>query len=183
MKPYQFIQINQAELITNKLYSYIIEKTDILEKRWDWNTLILKDVLAYVPELEEECAKVIPAPITMVSIVHRNPGAVGGVHIDVGNYNYRILWPIKNCAGSYTRFYDLNGNKIITTYGKQGDEFKTISKDYALVEIDAVELIAPIIFNTQVPHGVYTNPNFTESRLTATIGFGTFPLEILMNSN
>lgn len=181
MKPYQFVNVNRVEEISSKLYNYVVEKTDILDKKWDWNTLDYKEVLNFIPELKEECNKIIPAPITMLSIVHRNPGASHGVHIDVSNYNYRLLWPVKNCQGSYTRFYNLNGNKIVTSYGKQGDEFKTISRDYPLIEIDAMELIKPVIFNTQVPHGVFTNPDCAEPRLTATIGFGNFPIETLFN--
>jgi hypothetical protein len=136
----------------------------------------------YVPELQEECFKIIPAPITMVAIVYRNPGKEWGVHIDTGLYDHRLLWPVKNCQGSYTRFFDLNGNAAITRLGGEGDLYTEIRSDYPLLEIDAVELTAPIIFNTRIPHGVFTNPKCAEPRLSATIGFRNFSLETLLNT-
>lgn len=182
-KPYQFINVNRVNEISDKLYKYVIEKTDILEKKWDWNTLPLKEMLNYIPELAEECSKIIPAPMTMISIVHRNPQHPIGIHVDISKYNHRVLWPIRNCQGSYTRFYDLNGNTVSIQKGKQGDAFKVISQTNPLIEIDAVELTGPIVFNTQIPHSVSVNPVCGEARLTATMGFGNFPIETLFNFN
>jgi len=179
MKTYKFLSIADHELITKKLYEYVINHTDILEKKWDWNTLDRNAVLEAIPELAVACSQIIDHPITMISIVHRSPGASGGVHVDVGNYDYRVLWPVANCQGSYTRFFDLNGNKLVEAIGAEGDTFLTIEKKNPLIEIDAVELTAPVVFSTRTPHGVFTNPKCTESRLTATLGFGKFPLEQL----
>jgi len=181
MKTYKFLSIENHELISKKLYEYVINKTDILEKKWDWNTLDRDAVLQFVPELAVACSKIIDHPITMISIVHRPAGASGGVHVDVGNYDYRVLWPVANCQGSFTKFFDLNGNNLIETKGAEGDTFLTIEKKNPLIEIDAVELVAPVVFCTRTPHGVFTNPSCTESRLTATIGFGKFPLEQFFN--
>ena len=183
MKPYKFINCNRVNEISKKLYEYVVNETDILEKKWEWNTLNLPKVLLYVPELQEECSKIIPVPITMIAIVYRSPGKEWGVHIDTGNYNYRLLWPVKNCEGSYTRFFDANGNIAMPRLGLEGDIYTELRSDYPLIEIDAVELTSPIIFNTRIPHGVFTNPKCTEPRLSVTIGFNNFPLETLMNSN
>jgi hypothetical protein len=179
MKTYKFLSFENHELISKKIYEYVINQTDILEKKWDWNTLDRTAVLQAIPELAESCSKIIDHPITMISIVHRAAGASGGVHVDVGNYDYRVLWPVSNCQGSYTKFFDLNDNKLIETTGAEGDTYLTIEKKNPLIEIDAVELVAPVVFSTRTPHGVFTNPACAESRLTATIGFGKFPLEQL----
>ena len=32
MKPYQFVNVNRVEEISSKLYNYVVEKTDILDK-------------------------------------------------------------------------------------------------------------------------------------------------------
>ena len=177
MKTYKFLPIENHEIISKKFYEYVIKNTDILEKKWDWNTLDCVKVLEYIPELKVSCAKIINHPITMIAIIHRNARQAGGVHIDVGGYNYRILWPVSNCQGSYTKFFDLNGNNIIEKKGPEGDTFLTFEKKNTLIEIDALELVAPAVFNTRTPHGVWTNPTCNESRLTATIQFGKFPLE------
>jgi len=179
MKTYKLLPIENHEFISKKLYDYVVTKTDILEKKWDWNTLDCNAVLQTIPELALACSKIIDHPITMISIVHRSAGASGGVHVDTGRYHYRVLWPVSNCQGSYTRFFDLNGNNLVISKGAEGDLYLSIENRNPLIEIDAVELVAPVVFNTLTPHGVFTNPACTESRLTATIGFGKFPLEKL----
>jgi len=177
MELYKFLTVENQALISKKLYDYVINHTDILETKYDWNTLNLKEVLSFVPELVTECAKLINHPIVLVSIIHRSPGEGGKIHIDQGPAKYRLLWPVSNCQGSYTKFYDLNGNSVRELFNPNGNSFLTIGKTYPMPEIASVELTQPIVFNSKVPHGVYTNPLLTEPRLSATIGFGTFPIE------
>ena len=177
MKLYKFLKVDNQELISDKLYNYVINHTDILETKYDWNTLNLKEVLTYVPELATESAKLVNSSIKMISIIYRNPSEGGKIHIDQGLAKYRLLWPVKNCQGSFTKFYDINGNKIYEKVNPNGNKFLTIEELYPFTEIGSLELTQPVIFNSKIPHGVYTNPMFTEPRLSATIGFGIYPIE------
>jgi hypothetical protein len=170
MIPFKFISVEQQQLISDKLYDYVIHHTDILKNAWQWNTLKKDDVLKFVPELAAELRKIIDADITMIAIVYRKPNEQGGIHIDNGRAT-RVLWPVRNCAGSYTKFFDLNGNGVIEKFGKEGDRFLDIGKTFPLKEIAAVELTSPVVFDSGIPHGVYTNPILDEPRLTATIAF------------
>lgn len=179
MKVFKYIDVENQQLISDKLYQYVVERTDILNKKWAWNTLDKNDVLAFVPELAESLGKVIDSEITMVSIVYRNPGNAGGIHIDSGRL-VRALWPVQNCHGSYTKFFDLNGNSVIETIGAEGDKYLKIGEEFPLKEIAAVELTRPVIFDSGVPHGVYTNPALTGPRLTATMAFRKEPKYFLL---
>ena len=180
MKIYKYIDTEKQEYISEKLYSYVEKFTPVLQKKWFWNTINKTHLLKTIPELEEELKKIIEHEITMISIIYRPPNYQGGIHIDNITYPYRVLWPVKNCEGSFTKFYDLNGNDMIERFGDQGDRHLIPDNKYPLLEIESMELIKPIVFNTQIPHGVYTNPEFTEPRLSATIGFGNYPLEKLL---
>lgn len=170
MIPFKFISVENQQLISDKLYDYIVEHTDILKKAWQWNTVKKDDVLKFVPELAVELRKIIDADIKTISIIHRKPNAQGGIHIDFGGAT-RVLWPVRNCAGSYTKFFDLNGNEVVEKRGSEGDRFLDIIHTYPLKEIAAVELTSPIVFDSGIPHGVYTNPKLNEPRLTVTIAF------------
>lgn len=170
MIPFKYISVGNQQLISDKLYNYVVQHTDILEKELPWNTLNHNHVLDFVPELAQELSKVIDAKIIRVVIVHRKPQFQGSVHVDGGGLT-RVLWPVKNCTGSYTKFFDLNGNKFIEKTGSEGEKFSAIEDIYPLQEISAVELVKPIIFNSGIPHGVYTNPAYTEPRLSVTIAF------------
>jgi hypothetical protein len=170
MIPFKHISVENQQLISDKLYDYVINHTHILKMAWLWNTLKKNDVLKFVPELAVELRKIIDADIRMISIIYRKPNHQGGIHIDFGGAT-RVLWPVRNCAGSYTKFFDLNGNEVIEKKGQEGDRFLDIVPTFPLTEIAAVELTSPIVFDSGIPHGVYTNPTLHEPRLTVTISF------------
>lgn len=177
MKLYNFISVENQEIISNKLYDYVINHTNILETKYDWNTLNLKEVLEFVPELVNECAKLVNHPIVFVAIIHRQPGDDGKIHIDQGPTKYRLLWPVKNCQGSYTKFYYLNGNNVREKPNPNGNKYLAIDGVNIMPGIGSFELTQPVIFNVKTPHGVYTNPLLSEPRLSMTIGFGDYPIE------
>ena len=172
LAPFKHISVENQQIISDKLYDYVLRYTNILNNEWSWNTLKKDHVLKFVPEMITECKKIIDADITMVAIVFARPKRTVGIHIDSGNSErFRLLWPIRNCTGSYTKFFDLNGNEIIEKIGKEGDKFFTIGDKFPLIEIGAAELTTPIVFDSRIPHGVFTNPMCLGARLTATIGF------------
>lgn len=170
MISFKYISVGNQQLISDKLYDYVIQYTNILEKELPWNTLDLNHVLEFIPELKQELEKVIDAKIIRIAIIHRKPQFQGSVHVDGGKLT-RVLWPVRNCTGSYTKFFDLNGNKFIEKLGSEGEKFSVVEDIYPLQEIASVELIRPIIFDSGIPHGVYTNPEYTEPRLSATVAF------------
>ena len=181
MKIYKYIDVNQVESISDKVYEYIGTRTNILKNCHMWNETPVNPLLEYVPELSIELKKIIPHDISMISVIYMDAGRIGGTHIDTGPYDYRVLWPIKNCQGSYTKFYDLNGNDVVIGYGKSGDQYLGVKEVNPLIEIESIELIKPVIFNTKLPHAVHTNLTCQDPRITITIGFGDYPLEQLLD--
>jgi hypothetical protein len=172
---YQYLDVDNHELISNRLHQYVLEHTDVLQKNENtfvpWNTLKCADVLRRVPELPEALMGVFPANISMVSIFYAPAGFAGGVHVDAGDVTYRVLWPVHNCKGSYTKFFDRNGNDLIEMVSGEKDPFFLVGNKYPLKEIASAETIAPLVLHVKTPHGIYTNPNHVGPRLTATIGF------------
>jgi hypothetical protein len=89
---------------------------------------------------------------------------------------------VANCTGSYTKFYNQNGNKLIKKYSAVTTGAYITNEDrYPLLEMDSCELLAPVVINTQVLHGVISNPTATGHRLSATFGFGKADLGGLFN--
>ena len=180
-KIYQYLDIKNHELISNKLYQYVINhRPDILKNEIFWNTLDIDHVLEQIPELFPAVSLLIPARIVTLAIFYAPPGMAGGVHIDSNVLDYRILWPVHNCKGSYTKFFDLNGNQVIEKFSGGADPYLEVEVKNPLIEIASAETIAPIVFHVKTPHGIFTNPEFTGPRLTATIGFH-YPLEKLLD--
>jgi hypothetical protein len=175
MKTYNFLPVENHQLISDQLYQYVVDRTNILEVTRDfgcWTYLQVDSVLTDIPELAIELAKIVDHPITLIAVLSYPPGSNIPVHIDVGLYKHRILWPVANCTGSYTKFYNQNGNKLIKKFSTTGGAYITHEKIHPLIEIDSCELLAPAVINTQVLHSVVANPTATGHRLSATFGFG-----------
>jgi hypothetical protein len=175
-KVFNYLDIKDHELISEKLYQYVLEHTDILKNKIYWNTLNLEHVLEHIPELTVAVKPVIPARMFMIAIFYTPPGFAGGIHIDSNVLDYRVLWPVHNCKGSYTKFFDLNGNQLVEKFTEGNDPYMSIEEKYPLVEIASAETLAPLVLHVKTPHGIYTNPEHSGPRLTATMGFD-YPLE------
>ena len=174
VKVYQPIVIDNFQQISEKLYQYVVHHTDILTKKLPWNQLVKDDVLRAVPELQDELDAMIPLEIEMIVIFYTPPKFAGGVHVDIGDFEYRFLMPVYNCAGSYTKFFDLNGNNVVMKYSNEKekiDPYYAIEEKNPLIEIASVETINPMLIRVKTPHGIYNNPLSDEPRLTCTIAF------------
>jgi hypothetical protein len=180
MRTYRYLSIKNHAIISDKLYQFVQTKTDILEKKWSWTTVDKDLVLAFVPELASSLELFVQSnKIAQISFIYRPPGSQGPPHIDSKKL-VRILWPVKNCEGSYTKFFDLNNNEVVSKLDEEGNTYLHINDKNPMPEIHAVELNRPIVFDTGVPHGVYTNPRLTGPRISATISFDKQPKHLLI---
>jgi hypothetical protein len=104
-----------------------------------------------------------------MAVIWAPPGLQGAVHIDYGK-NVRILWPIKNCEGSKTKFFHIDPSNIKLSRLENGEPYYNITQQEPYEMIDEMELLTPVVFDSSIAHGIYTNPMVTEARLTFTIG-------------
>ena len=127
-------------------------------------------VLQDIPELLEVFKNLGDLVPLNLSIVKCRPRANISVHIDSDNYA-RLLWPIKNCKGSYTKFFEVDNANIEKRYGIKKDLYYHINNVEDAKLLENVELTQPVVFKPWIPHGVWSNPEYTEPRLTLTIKF------------
>ncbi len=168
MIAYKFIELNNEETITRKLNEYVEKFTDILQTGRSWTPVKTETVFSYVPELLDSLKKYTSLSIDISAFVFRPPG-YEEAHLD-GIIETRLLYPVRNCAGSFTKFYDLNGNSVTKMVEAKGNVWWKIGKEFPLKEIDRLELTKPVFFNAGVPHGVQT-PAGNGPRLTFTCSF------------
>jgi hypothetical protein len=169
---YKYIDIENYEHISEKVYNFVLNKTQILQENATWNTLPSEKLLQDVPELLKAFESLGLKSFTAerFSIVKCNPKLNIKVHID-NDTHARILWPIKNCKGSYTKFFEVGDAYIEKKYGVKGDLYYHIEDISTAKLLESVELIKPIVFDPRIPHGVWSNPLYEEARLTLTIKF------------
>lgn len=171
---YKFIDIKNYEIISKKVYDFVVNKTSIQQQGAVWNNLNINEVLEYVPELSEAFLTMGGHVPTLITIFQVQPKEKISIHIDGGKHA-RLLCPIKNCAGSYTNFYHVNESNIEKriVFGPAHGKgiFGHIKNPEDATLIESVELTKPIVFRPWIPHSILTNPNCDQPRLTLTILF------------
>lgn len=166
---YKFIDIPNYQLISDKMYDYIVNKTDILSGEAIWNWIDKEQVLNSIPELTEAMTD-IGLEIERISVIKTEPKTNIRIHIDYDK-EPRMLWPIKNCVGSFTNFFKVDAVNIVEKRGVKNDIYYLILHPELAEQIDSLELVSPVIFTPWIAHGVWSNQKYNEPRLTMTIKF------------
>ena len=164
---YKKLDIPNHRLISDKLFDYVTNRTQILDKKIFWNYVRVPQVFESIPELKE-LTEAHNLNVSAMAVIYAPPGLEGAIHIDYG-LDVRILWPIRNCEGSYTRFFDIDKQYIQVARLPNNEPYYKITKPEPYEVIDELELTQPVVFDSGIAHGVYTNPNCNEPRLTFTI--------------
>jgi hypothetical protein len=182
-KIYHYLDVDNHQIISEKLYHYVKDYTNILNDKIFWNNLNFDDVMIKIPELDAIFKK-INLFGRKISIIYAESGFEGGIHIDHSPLDpevapARCLWPIKNCNGSKTKFFDVDKKFITLKYLENQMPYLHIDENGIKGELGSFELNKPLIFNPGIPHGVWTNKEYTEPRLSATIAFHNPPNYLL----
>jgi hypothetical protein len=168
MKNYQYLDISNHKVISNQIYNFLITNYNI-EKFIFWNPIDFKKLLTSVIDLHH-ALDTLKLSVKSIAIIKTKGN--GNIHVDYNDINLggpRLLWPIKNCVGSETRFFDVKSEWLETVFLKNNIAFNKINNSLPLNQIDKFELNRPVIFNPQVAHGIYCNPIYTEDRISMTI--------------
>jgi hypothetical protein len=167
MKCYKKLDIPNHQSISNKLNEFVINKTRILQKKIFWTYVNVPQIFQFIPELKA-ITDSYAIDVAAMAVVYAPPGLEGAVHIDYAK-DTRILWPVKNCHGSYTRFFNIDPEYIEVARLENNEPYYKITQVEPYDVIDELELTEPVVFDSSIAHGVYTNPNCLEPRLTFTI--------------
>lgn len=164
MKTYQFIHLDNLEIIREKIYqeiynSGIPERSDVyyldyVDKIFP-DSGVTKDRFRNIPELMEQMIYLGLAPYWLGSTIILMHGEVDHpIHSDSKDFGYALNIPILNTAGTYTVWYEssvppketpVNGDSNVT-YHSYDEGTST--------EIDRVELLQPALLNIDTPHCV-----------------------------
>jgi hypothetical protein len=164
---YKFLSVDHHEDISKEIYRYIVEKTDILDKQIFWNSVNVEKILEFIPLLKEY---LVAENLTAKSmaIICTPAKTQGYIHIDAVP-DIRILWPIKNCKGSITKFFDIDDSYVKLDYLENGVPYMNITHPGPYTQLGEFELTEPVLFNPGIGHGIYTDPEITELRISFTI--------------
>lgn len=164
---YKVLIAPNHEIISRNIYNYIAIKTNILNDPQFWSSVNVQDVLENIPLLTE-FLKIHNMKAKAMAVIVTPANTQGYIHIDTVP-DIRVLWPIKNCKGSFTRFFNIDKKFVKLDYLENGIPYMNITHPGPFEQIDELELIQPVLINPGIGHGIYTNPEITEPRITFTI--------------
>ena len=167
MKCYKKLDIPNHSLISDQMYDFVVNKTTILQKNIFWTYVNAHQVFDQIPDLKT-ISDSLKIDVDAIAVIWAPPGLEGAIHIDYGR-DMRILWPIKNCEGSYTRFFKVDPSHVKVARLPNNEPYYEITQPEPYEVLDELELTQPVVFDSSIAHGIYTNPGCTEPRLTFTI--------------
>ena len=103
-----------------------------------------------------------------MAVIYTPPHTQGYIHIDAIP-DVRVLWPVKNCLKSYTRFYHIDPQYIKLDYLENGIPYMNILHPGPYKQIGELELTQPALINPGIGHGIYTDPEIDGPRISFTI--------------
>ena len=164
------------QAISDEVYNYVVHHTTLYSTRILGETyLFTQDVdymLSHCPLLAKFLNKQRLTPTSMAVIISSNKDKLN-MHIDNDGSKprIRILWPIKNCQGSKTQFWNVPRGSGTIIRDFEGGCYVGYPADQQRELVEEVEVIAPIAVDTSVPHSVIPNPDNQDDRITLSIGF------------
>jgi hypothetical protein len=181
MRPvWKFLEVDNHQDISDQVYEYVINQTDILNPAVDlvpYNVINVSHMLIHVPLLKDFLDQrfLVPSYIALI-VVPAN--SVPYIHADYLDPHVRLLWPVRNCAGSSTRMYvipkkylELNHDPNASANKFESVIYYSITKERDWPILTEFELLQPVVFDSSIPHGVQPNPNETNHRISFAIGF------------
>ena len=168
MKIYHYLDIVDHESISKQVYDFLRDNYD-LDQFIFWNTVDHSRLLSAVADLKSAISN-LNLSVAAIAIIKTKIDCK--IHVDYSGDTLggpRLLWPIRNCNGSSTRFFDVKPEWLEIVRLTNGVKYCKINNPEPLVEIDRFELNRPVIFNPQVAHGVYCNPEYDDYRYSMTI--------------
>ena len=96
---------------------------------------------------------------------------INNLHFDRLEPYVRILWPIRNCEKSVTKFFDADPALVQIEYLENNIPYYGVYDMKNLRMIDQFELSSPLVFDSGIAHSVHPAPNATKTRISFSIGF------------
>ena len=173
MQPvYKFLDIDDHQTIGEEVYDYVFNYTDILKPQYPlfFTDTNVQHTLDHTPLLRNFLNQRLLVP-TKFSVIVVPAIMEPYLHVDTEDAFVRILWPVRNCAGSRTKFYDVPREFLKLNCLPDGVIYYDIIEQRDWKLIDEFELLSPVIFDASVAHAVHPAPSATGHRISFSVGF------------
>lgn len=172
-KCFKFLNVKNYQTLSNEVYDYLNKRTNLLStvQPLFFNELNVKDVLKNVKSVRELLTKNNLVAKRFIIIIVPPSHQPNNLHFDRLEPYVRILWPIRNCEKSVTKFFDADPALVQIEYLENKIPYYGIYDMENLRMIDKFELKSPLVFDSGIAHSVHPAPNSTKTRISFSIGF------------
>jgi hypothetical protein len=183
LKPYAVIDCESQKIITEKTLKFLQNSTNFFDSK-DlelWNKINTKDLLMAVPEINV-FYRSIGLKIKEIAFTVWNSQTDVGLHIDELPVIAKINFPILNTQDTYNEWYAVPDQllqmvkPIVNHFGSSFYDLATVDLDQC-TKIAEIELIKPVVFNSQLPHKIRIGSNAQFPRIVMTCMFFNQPLD------
>jgi len=170
---HKFLNIRNYEKLSHEVYDYLNKRTNLLSAPQPpfFNELNVKDILKNVKSVREFLTKNNLVAKRFIVIIVPPGNQPDNLHFDRLAPYVRILWPIRNCEKSVTKFFDADPAKAHIEYLENKIPYYYPGDLVVSSMIDQFELTQPLVFDSGVAHNVHPAPNATKARISFSIGF------------
>ena len=171
-KVYRFIEIDKHEEISNEVYQYIVDHTQVLRLEHIFVDQDIDHMLNCCPKLSDFLSKHNLVPKRLATIVCASSSEIEMHKDNDGIMPYiRILWPIQNCQDSKTKIWAVPKEAGTVMLDTNGIVYTGFPSDQKRLQIGEFELSQPVLFNASCAHSVHPALGSTETRISFTMGF------------
>lgn len=164
MKTFKYLQCNDIDLISVKIYNYLSSLSTWSPTFVGQCYLDNLDIIEQIPELKEFIEQHNLSPRRVFYVHHTLSGQV---HVD-GSADIRLFLPVLRTYGTaLTHFYELE-NSVKTVLEKNGQKYHKL--DYSSKKlIDTYEMTQPVLANTAIPHQVVFQKEMKMPRISLSV--------------
>jgi len=171
--------------IQTKTVEFVKNNTDLFQKDdvHLWNKVNAVDVLRAVPELSD-FYRGLGLQVRDIAFTVINKYKDAPLHIDELPVVAKINFPILNTEHTYNEWYEIPEELMntvkptINTFGSEHYNLKNINLDQCKC-IGKVELLQPVIFNSQIPHKIRISEHAQLPRIVLSSTFVNEPIDWL----
>jgi len=184
MKPYHQIECNNLPEIQSQVMDWInTNHQSLLHSDSLWNKIDTRALVRETPALIQWCrTHGLKLREVALTVMHTRSGA--DLHIDELPVTAKINIPIQNTRHSYNRWYHIpeqmlaEAEPLVNRFGKKYYWFKDV--DCASLDlIGELELLSPVVFNSQLAHNIVIGDQCELPRVVLTCMFFNEPLHYL----
>jgi hypothetical protein len=186
LKPYHELPCDPdlQQVIADRVLNFLLTKTDLfdhLEQVSLWNKLDTTALIREVPELVKYFRDLgLRLRELAVTVCNSNKNAY--LHIDELPVTAKINFPILNTAGSRNLWYQVPAELMtkprINEFGAEFYDLSTVDLDQCQL-IGSIEMLKPVVFNSQIPHMIDMSESRVFPRLVLTCMFFNEPVDFL----